>query len=298
MQMAFYDGSAFPEEYRGDAFVAMRGSWNRRPRAGYEILRVDFKQGRPVGFEKFLEGFLVEKKEGGYGYLARLTGVAVGKDGSLFVADDSNGIVYRITHEATENTAAVPAQPPKTVAELPPSDIATSLVKPATDARIDVQAPFEHERPIPVAYVADGDNASPKLQWDGAPEATQSFVVIAEDPDARQPKPFVHWIVYDLPAGVTALREGLPTEPLLQDPKGVKQGTNSMGATGYFGPKPPVEDPPHAYHFQVFALDVARLGLDPGATRDEVIAAMQGHVLALGEIVGTYKRGEAVAAKD
>jgi len=102
----------------------------------------------------------------------------------------------------------------------------------------------------------------------------------------------VHWIVYDLPADVTALREGLPTEPVLQSPKGVKQGTNSMGATGYVGPKPPVDDPAHAYHFQVFALDVASLGIDPARTRDEVIAAMQGHVLAVGEIVGTFKRGD------
>ena len=92
----------------GDVFVAMRGSWNRRPPSGYEVLRVDFENGKPVGFEKFLEGFLIEKKEGGYGYLARLAGLAVGKDGELFVSDNSNGIVYRISHEqASDQTASI-----------------------------------------------------------------------------------------------------------------------------------------------------------------------------------------------
>ena len=105
---------------------------------------------------------------------------------------------------------------------------------------------------------------------------------------AAAPKPFTHWIAYDLPAGLTSLREGLPTEPVLADIEGAKPGTNSRGSTGYFGPKPPVGDPPHNYHFQVFALDLAELGLPPGAPREEVLKAMHGHVLAEGEIVGTY----------
>jgi glucose/arabinose dehydrogenase len=94
MQMAFYKGNAFPADYQGDAFIAMRGSWNRRPPSGYEVVRVNFENGKPVGFEKFLEGFLLQQENGKYGYLGRLTGIAVGGDGSLFVADDSNGIVY------------------------------------------------------------------------------------------------------------------------------------------------------------------------------------------------------------
>ncbi|ODN71771.1 YbhB/YbcL family Raf kinase inhibitor-like protein [Methylobrevis pamukkalensis] len=137
---------------------------------------------------------------------------------------------------------------------------------------------------------ADGDNASPAIDWKTGPEGTRCFVVLMEDPDAAQPKPFVHWVVYDIPGNVTGLREGLPTEPILQDPKGVKQGTNSAGRTGYFGPKPPVGDPAHSYHFQVFALDVSSLDLDPGAPRDEVLSAMKGHVLASGRLVGTFER--------
>lgn len=300
MQMAFYDGAMFPDEYRGDAFVAMRGSWNRRPPSGYEVLRVDFDKGEPVGFERFLEGFLIEQEDGGYGYLARLAGIAVGKDGALFVADDNNGVIYRVSHEGNPETTASVARPqaPNAVPEPPASDIAIKLVQPKEDAAIGVTAPFDNGSSMPVQYSADGDNASPKLEWSGAPEGTQSFVLIMDDPDAKKPKPFVHWIVYDLPADVASLREGLPTDPTLPDPKGAKQGTNSLGATGYFGPKPPVEDPAHNYHFQLFALDVSSLGLDPGAKREDVLAAMEGHVLAEGEIVGKFKRGGETAAAE
>ena len=170
-----------------------------------------------------------------------------------------------------------------------PSDLAISLLEPQSEEPIAFEAAFEPDAPLPLAHAADGDNASPALSWQ-APEGAQSFVLLMEDPDAAEPKPFVHWIAYDLPASVTALREGLPTEPVLPDPKDVKQGTNSLGATGYFGPKPPVGDPPHHYHFQLFALDTPTLGLPPGATRDEVLAAMEGKVLAAGEIVGTFER--------
>ena len=96
--------------------------------------------------------------------------------------------------------------------------------------------------------------------------------------------------IYDIPAGVTRLREGIPGTPILQDPKDAKQGPNSMGSIGYTGPKPPVGDPAHHYHFQIFALDVPTLDLEPGAKRDAVLKAMEGHVLAEGEIVGTFER--------
>jgi Raf kinase inhibitor-like YbhB/YbcL family protein len=89
------------------------------------------------------------------------------------------------------------------------------------------------------AFSADGDNASPPLS---APEGTQSFVIIVDDPDAAQPRLFMHWLAYDIPASVTSLREGMPTEISVPDPEGMKQGTNSMEWTGYTGPKPPAED--------------------------------------------------------
>ena len=99
MQMVFYSGTHFPEEYRGDAFVAMRGSWNRRPPSGYEVVRVRFENGRPAAMEPFATGFLVQQPDGTYGHLGRLAGLAVAADGSLLLADDHNGVIYRISYE-------------------------------------------------------------------------------------------------------------------------------------------------------------------------------------------------------
>jgi Raf kinase inhibitor-like YbhB/YbcL family protein len=84
----------------------------------------------------------------------------------------------------------------------------------------------------------------------------------------------------------------LQEQPRLTQPEGVLQGRTSRGSVGYFGPKPPVGDPPHHYHFQVFALD-AKLDVPAGADRDQLLAAMQGHVLAAGELVGTYRQAVA-----
>ena len=291
MQVAFYDGTAFPADYKGDAFIAMRGSWNRRPPSGYEVVRVNFENGKPVAFEKFLDGFLLQQENGKYGYLGRLTGIAVGKDGSLFVADDSNGVVYRVSHNSkTQVAAAEPATIPNVITEMPASQIAFELVKAKSTEAMTVKAAFKKDGPIAVEHAADGDNASPALDWSAGPDGTKSYVLISDDPDASKPKPFTHWLAYDIPAATLKLREGIPGTPVLQEPKGMKQGANSMGSVGYTGPKPPVGDPAHRYHFQVFALDVATLDLEPGAKRDAVLKAMEGHVLAKGEIVGTFER--------
>lgn len=288
MQMAFYDGAMFPD-WQGDAIVAMRGSWNRRPPSGYEVVRVDFEDGRPVGVEPLLTGFLIRGEDGHYGYLGRLAGVAVAPDGAIYVSDDDRGVIYRVAAEAPPATAATMAPPAPRPAPPPPARPLALAGVEAEDA-LSLTAPFQAGGAIPLVHAADGDDASPMLSWQAGPEGTRSYVLIMEDPDAAAPKPFTHWIVYDLPADVTALREGLPTEPMLNDPDGAKQGTNDRGATGYFGPKPPVGDPPHHYHFQIMALDVPTLDLPPGAKRDEVLAALRGHVLAKGEVVGTFRR--------
>jgi Raf kinase inhibitor-like YbhB/YbcL family protein len=99
----------------------------------------------------------------------------------------------------------------------------------------------------------------------------------------------VHWVAYNIPATANGLPEGLPADPRLLKPAGMLQGKNSRGSIGYFGPKPPVGDPPHHYHFQLLALD-ALLDLKPGASRDEVLEAAKGHVIGGGEAIGTYQQ--------
>jgi Raf kinase inhibitor-like YbhB/YbcL family protein len=110
-----------------------------------------------------------------------------------------------------------------------------------------------------------------------------------EDPDASRDPPFVHWVLYNLPPDLMSLREGVPAQPRLELPQGALQGVNDRGSLGYFGMRPPKGDPGHHYHVQVFALD-AMLELPHGASRAQLLDAMQGHVLAQGEVVGTYKR--------
>lgn len=94
MQMAFYTGTKFPAEYRNDAFVAMRGSWNRSSPVGYKVVRIHFENGVPVRMEDFLTGFLLDNKS----HFGRLVGVAVHTDGSLLISDDTNGVIYRVSH--------------------------------------------------------------------------------------------------------------------------------------------------------------------------------------------------------
>lgn len=96
MQMAYYGGAAFPAEYRGDAFATMRGSWNRNPPAGYEVVRIRFgADGRPAGVEPFVSGWLIED---GRAHFGRLMGLAEAADGSLLVGDDENGVIYRVSY--------------------------------------------------------------------------------------------------------------------------------------------------------------------------------------------------------
>jgi glucose/arabinose dehydrogenase len=93
--MAFYTGTQFPREYRGDAFVAFHGSWNREPPSGYKVARIRFARGKPIRFEEFLSGFLVD---GGEAQFGRPSGLAVMKDGSLLVSDDTGGVIYRVSY--------------------------------------------------------------------------------------------------------------------------------------------------------------------------------------------------------
>jgi Raf kinase inhibitor-like YbhB/YbcL family protein len=157
----------------------------------------------------------------------------------------------------------------------------------AREGTIRVSSPaFASGARIPDRHAAE-QNVSPALSWSGAPRATREIAIVVEDPDAPTLEPFVHWVIYGIPGATTNLAEGVGRATSL--PAGVVQGKNSPGGRDYFGPKPPPGHGVHHYHFQVFALDTA-LGLGPSADRRTLIEAMDGHVLAQGELVGTYER--------
>ncbi|NPA57777.1 MAG: YbhB/YbcL family Raf kinase inhibitor-like protein [Aquificae bacterium] len=139
---------------------------------------------------------------------------------------------------------------------------------------------------IPVKYTCDGENISPDLFWGDFPPQTQSFVIIMEDPDAPFGL-FVHWIVYDIPYYITSLKENLPKQPVVDGT--IKQGINDFGKIGYFGPCPP-RGFPHRYYFRIYALDIPLLGLPPGAVKEDVWNAMEGHILSQTHLVGLYGR--------
>ncbi len=144
---------------------------------------------------------------------------------------------------------------------------------------------FANGGDIPSMFTCDGADDSPALQWTEPPAPTQSFALIADDPDAPRGT-WVHWVLYDLPATARELPGGVPPEATL--PSGARQGRNDFKKIGYGGPCPP-PGPAHRYFFRLFALDRA-LGLQPGARRADVDRAMEGHILARAEVMGRYRR--------
>jgi Raf kinase inhibitor-like YbhB/YbcL family protein len=148
---------------------------------------------------------------------------------------------------------------------------------------------FESGQPIPPKYTADGENLSPALRWDGAPEGTRELALIVDDPDAPRPEPFVHWVIYKIPADAAGLPEGIPHGLKVATPAGAMQGTNSFGNIGYDGPAPPPGHGTHHYHFRLYALDQP-LNLKGGLDKQALLRDMSGHILDEGELVGTYER--------
>lgn len=142
---------------------------------------------------------------------------------------------------------------------------------------------FEDGAAIPRKHTCDGDDLSPPLTWDRLPDGAKSLALIVEDPDAPRGT-FTHWVLYDLPATETGLDAGVPARS-----EAARQGKNDFGKAGYGGPCPP-RGSTHRYVFTLFALDVARLGLDDGASKRQVLDAVSGHVLAEGRLTGTYAR--------
>jgi Raf kinase inhibitor-like YbhB/YbcL family protein len=149
-----------------------------------------------------------------------------------------------------------------------------------------VSPAFPHMGEIPPKYTCEGDDVSPPLSWSGAPQGTQSFALIVDDPDAPDPAApkmtWVHWVLYDLPP--TA--DGLP-EAVRSLPPGTLEGMNDWSRTGYGGPCPPIGR--HRYFFKLYALDVRLPNLQrPGKSALE--AAMQGEILDEAVLIGTYQK--------
>ena len=121
------------------------------------------------------------------------------------------------------------------------------------------------------------------------PESAAELALICDDPDAPTPQPWVHWLLYKFPVSTTSLPKGVPGKAFLKAPAGALQGKNSWGRHGYGGPAPPRGHGMHRYHFKLFALDSA-LDVPPGLERQSLQEAITGHVVAEGELVGTYQR--------
>jgi hypothetical protein len=151
----------------------------------------------------------------------------------------------------------------------------------ATSSLMVTSPSFVEGGMLPKRCALEGGSEAPALRWSDGPSATASWVVLCEDPDAPLPAPFVHWLVYDLPADTRSIDAATAER--------FKLGKNSLLQRGFTGAAPPPGHGLHHYHFQVIALNVP-LALEDAAGRDAVVAAMEGHVLAWGELVGVYER--------
>lgn len=181
------------------------------------------------------------------------------------------------------------------------ADVASALLcaaifaaAPAAQApqKIIVESPtVKADQTVPRDYTADGRNVSPPLTWSNVPAGTKELAVVLEDPDAGNPPPFVHWVIYKIPATASGLPENVPFEPGMPMPAGIAgavQGVSGFRRPIYRGPAPP-PGKVHHYHFVVYALD-ANLDLKPGLNRAELLDAIKGHVIGHGELVAVYER--------
>lgn len=145
---------------------------------------------------------------------------------------------------------------------------------------------FANGQSIPAKYSCVGKNISPTLAWSEPPAGTQSFALIVDDPDAPAGT-WVHWVLFNIPPNTRNLEEDLPVTGKNADPNAIYVGKNSSGNTHYDGPCPPSGT--HRYYFKLYALDTT-ISLLPGATKEQVLTEMKGHVLAQGELMGTFSK--------
>ena len=172
----------------------------------------------------------------------------------------------------------------------PPRELALNKGGPNMTITITSGA-FQAGQPIPKLYTGDGKDLSPPLAWTGVPAGAKELALICDDPDAPTKEPWVHWVIYKIPAETKSLEEGVPRKPRVANPAGAFQGENSFESDniGYRGPAPPKGHGVHHYHFKLYAL-AKTLDLEPPLDRKSLLAAIDGHILAQGEIIGTYER--------
>jgi Raf kinase inhibitor-like YbhB/YbcL family protein len=161
-------------------------------------------------------------------------------------------------------------------------------VQMAIELESEVLRPGER---IPLRYTGEGEDLSPPLRWGNLPDSTKELALVVDDPDAPTSDPFVHWVLYKIPANARGLPEGVGNlrQKRIEDPILAFQGKNSFGKIGYNGPLPPPGHGVHHYHFKLYALD-RELEVEEGLEKDDLCEAMSGHVLDDGELIGTYSR--------
>lgn len=144
---------------------------------------------------------------------------------------------------------------------------------------------------IPRRHTADGADVSPPLAWSDTPADAAELALIVDDPDAPRAEPWVHWVLYRIPADLKELPEAIPKERTPDSPAGVAQGVNSFSddRIGYRGPAPPKGHGTHHYGFTLYALDTT-IAVEPEASKEDVLEAMKGHVLATATLTGVYER--------
>lgn len=146
---------------------------------------------------------------------------------------------------------------------------------------------FSAEGAIPTVYTCEGEGRSPHLAWSDVPEGAQSLALVVDDPDAPDPRApqrtWVHWVVYNIPLTMDHIPEGASGAL----PGAAREGVNGWSRLGYGGPCPPIGR--HRYFFKLYALDTTLSDLDR-PTKDDLVEAMQGHVVGRGQVMGTYEK--------
>lgn len=164
------------------------------------------------------------------------------------------------------------------------ADVDLAALEEGATTGIVVTSTFTEGEPIPGKYSCYGLDLSPPVSWTGAPDGTKSLAVVFVEPEAPGGKNYIHWLLYDLPPDTTEIPEALPSTEAAR--AGGKHGKNDFRRWGWGGPCPP-RGTDHFYFLKVYALD-AEIDLEEGATKGEVISAMTGHLIGVGQLMGTY----------